>query len=258
MNVGRCQCTMRSARYPFPRVQGTAKLKAGETVVVTAAAGGTGHIAVQLALLAGCRVVAIVGGGGGDASIDGSDGAGAGETGSAAGGLGKRSSQIVSRKRAALQQLASSSAKQCKGVSLVVLERLDDLVSLRTSNLSAQPYNPWVFIALPDLRLPHGTTWFAGLGAFAASDPQDKLETTLKCTLCEMQRDRDGTGSAGWADVVFDGVGGAALRPVLLRCLAPGGRYLQVAGAGRGEMERGKLATGRQAWHVHVVAHGRG
>jgi NADPH-dependent curcumin reductase len=36
-------------------------LKAGETVLVSAAAGGVGEIAVQLAKIAGCRVVAIVG-----------------------------------------------------------------------------------------------------------------------------------------------------------------------------------------------------
>jgi NADPH-dependent curcumin reductase CurA len=37
-------------------------LKAGETVIVTAAAGGTGHFAVQLAKLAGCHVIATCGG----------------------------------------------------------------------------------------------------------------------------------------------------------------------------------------------------
>jgi len=42
-------------------LEGTAKLQPGETVVVTAAAGGTGHFAVQLAKLAGSRVVAVVG-----------------------------------------------------------------------------------------------------------------------------------------------------------------------------------------------------
>lgn len=41
--------------------QGTAAVKAGESVLVTAAAGGTGHFAVQLAKLAGCRVAAVVG-----------------------------------------------------------------------------------------------------------------------------------------------------------------------------------------------------
>lgn len=37
-------------------------MAAGETVVVTAAAGGTGHFGVQLALLAGCHVIATCGG----------------------------------------------------------------------------------------------------------------------------------------------------------------------------------------------------
>ncbi|KAK9842071.1 hypothetical protein WJX81_007136 [Elliptochloris bilobata] len=37
-------------------------LRKGETALVTAAAGGTGHFGVQLALLAGCRVVATAGG----------------------------------------------------------------------------------------------------------------------------------------------------------------------------------------------------
>ena len=40
----------------------TAKLQPGETVLITAAAGGTGHLAVQIAALAGCRVVAVAGG----------------------------------------------------------------------------------------------------------------------------------------------------------------------------------------------------
>lgn len=37
-------------------------LKAGETVLVTAAAGGTGQFAVQIAKLAGCHVIATCGG----------------------------------------------------------------------------------------------------------------------------------------------------------------------------------------------------
>ncbi|MBF2027455.1 MAG: zinc-binding dehydrogenase [Oscillatoriales cyanobacterium C42_A2020_001] len=37
------------------------EMTSGETVLVTAAAGGTGHIAVQLALLAGNRVIAVCG-----------------------------------------------------------------------------------------------------------------------------------------------------------------------------------------------------
>lgn len=37
-------------------------LKAGEKVLVTAAAGGTGQFAVQLAKLAGCHVIATCGG----------------------------------------------------------------------------------------------------------------------------------------------------------------------------------------------------
>lgn len=36
-------------------------LKAGERVLITAAGGATGHIGVQLALLAGCHVVATCG-----------------------------------------------------------------------------------------------------------------------------------------------------------------------------------------------------
>ncbi|KAJ9529812.1 hypothetical protein QJQ45_022245 [Haematococcus lacustris] len=43
-------------------LEGTAGIQAGDWVAVTAAAGGTGHFAVQLALLAGCSVVAVVGG----------------------------------------------------------------------------------------------------------------------------------------------------------------------------------------------------
>jgi NADPH-dependent curcumin reductase CurA len=43
-------------------LRGTARLQAGETVLVTAAAGGTGHFAVQLAAAAGCHVVATCGG----------------------------------------------------------------------------------------------------------------------------------------------------------------------------------------------------
>eukprot|EP00198_Chlamydomonas_reinhardtii_P003020 XP_001692356.1 predicted protein [Chlamydomonas reinhardtii] len=47
---------------PSDVVDATARIRAGEVVVVTAAAGGTGHFAVQLAALAGCVVVAVVGG----------------------------------------------------------------------------------------------------------------------------------------------------------------------------------------------------
>eukprot|EP00200_Dunaliella_tertiolecta_P002762 CAMPEP_0202340696 /NCGR_PEP_ID=MMETSP1126-20121109/2022_1 /ASSEMBLY_ACC=CAM_ASM_000457 /TAXON_ID=3047 /ORGANISM="Dunaliella tertiolecta, Strain CCMP1320" /LENGTH=399 /DNA_ID=CAMNT_0048931433 /DNA_START=39 /DNA_END=1238 /DNA_ORIENTATION=- len=43
-------------------LQGTAQVKAGDTVVVTAAAGGTGHFAVQIALAAGAHVIAVCGG----------------------------------------------------------------------------------------------------------------------------------------------------------------------------------------------------
>lgn len=46
----------------LPSAQATAGIKAGEVVAITAAAGGTGHFAVQLALLAGCSVLAIAGG----------------------------------------------------------------------------------------------------------------------------------------------------------------------------------------------------
>ena len=37
-------------------------LRAGERALITAAGGATGHIGVQLALLAGCHVVATCGG----------------------------------------------------------------------------------------------------------------------------------------------------------------------------------------------------
>lgn len=37
-------------------------MKRGQTVLVTAAAGATGHIGVQLAVLAGCTVIATCGG----------------------------------------------------------------------------------------------------------------------------------------------------------------------------------------------------
>lgn len=42
-------------------LEATARAAPGQTVAVTAAAGGTGHFAVQLAKLAGCRVVAVTG-----------------------------------------------------------------------------------------------------------------------------------------------------------------------------------------------------
>ncbi len=42
-------------------MQATAHIQAGETVLVTAAAGGTGQFAVQLAKLAGCHVIAVCG-----------------------------------------------------------------------------------------------------------------------------------------------------------------------------------------------------
>lgn len=44
-------------------LQAVAGVRAGETVLVTAAAGGTGHLAVQVAQLVGARVVATCGGG---------------------------------------------------------------------------------------------------------------------------------------------------------------------------------------------------
>ncbi|KXZ50464.1 hypothetical protein GPECTOR_16g638 [Gonium pectorale] len=40
----------------------TAAIQPGEAVAVTAAAGGTGHLATQIAALQGCTVVALVGG----------------------------------------------------------------------------------------------------------------------------------------------------------------------------------------------------
>ncbi|GBF92774.1 hypothetical protein Rsub_05393 [Raphidocelis subcapitata] len=42
-------------------LHGTARVAPGQTVAVTAAAGGTGHFAVQLARLAGARVIAVTG-----------------------------------------------------------------------------------------------------------------------------------------------------------------------------------------------------
>lgn len=42
-------------------LEATAGVTAGQTVAVTAAAGGTGHFAVQLAKLAGARVIAVTG-----------------------------------------------------------------------------------------------------------------------------------------------------------------------------------------------------
>jgi hypothetical protein len=41
----------------------TARVQAGDVVLVTAAAGGTGHFAVQVAAAAGAHVVATCGGG---------------------------------------------------------------------------------------------------------------------------------------------------------------------------------------------------
>lgn len=41
--------------------QGTARVQPGESVLVTAAAGGTGHMAVQLAKLLGAHVIATCG-----------------------------------------------------------------------------------------------------------------------------------------------------------------------------------------------------
>ena len=43
-------------------MQGTGGMKKGQTVLITAAAGATGHIGVQLAVLAGCTVIATCGG----------------------------------------------------------------------------------------------------------------------------------------------------------------------------------------------------
>ena len=43
-------------------MQGTGRMRTGQTVLITAAAGATGHIGVQLAVLAGCTVIATCGG----------------------------------------------------------------------------------------------------------------------------------------------------------------------------------------------------
>lgn len=46
-----------SGATAFIALQRVGEMKRGETVLVTAAAGGTGHFAVQVAKLAGCRVI---------------------------------------------------------------------------------------------------------------------------------------------------------------------------------------------------------
>jgi NADPH:quinone reductase-like Zn-dependent oxidoreductase len=54
-------CTI-SGTVAGAALHAVANMQPGETVLVTAAAGGTGHFAVQLAKLAGCHVVATCGG----------------------------------------------------------------------------------------------------------------------------------------------------------------------------------------------------
>ena len=51
-NLGELTCSL----------QGTGGMRKGQTVLITAAAGATGHIGVQLAVLAGCTVIATCGG----------------------------------------------------------------------------------------------------------------------------------------------------------------------------------------------------
>jgi len=46
-----------SALTSFAMLEGTGRLQPGETVLITAAAGGAGHFAVQCAKLAGCTVI---------------------------------------------------------------------------------------------------------------------------------------------------------------------------------------------------------
>lgn len=59
--------TMSNSKQPHPPVRTAAglqecgRLRKGETVLITAAAGGAGQFAVQLAKLAGCHVIATVG-----------------------------------------------------------------------------------------------------------------------------------------------------------------------------------------------------
>jgi NADPH:quinone reductase-like Zn-dependent oxidoreductase len=48
-------------QHALHALQATARIQPGETVLVTAAAGGTGQFAVQLAMLAGCHVIAVCG-----------------------------------------------------------------------------------------------------------------------------------------------------------------------------------------------------
>lgn len=58
---------MSNSKQPYPPVRTAAglqecgRLRKGETVLITAAAGGAGQFAVQLAKLAGCHVIATVG-----------------------------------------------------------------------------------------------------------------------------------------------------------------------------------------------------
>ena len=65
VGVGAGGCTGRGHLLPVPRVVAgparAAKVRAGETVLIHAAAGGVGSAAVQLATLAGARVIATAG-----------------------------------------------------------------------------------------------------------------------------------------------------------------------------------------------------
>ncbi|KAK9867130.1 hypothetical protein WJX84_009160, partial [Apatococcus fuscideae] len=55
-------CLAISGLTAIGALEGTGGMKKGQTVMITAAAGATGHIGVQLAVLAGCTVIATCGG----------------------------------------------------------------------------------------------------------------------------------------------------------------------------------------------------
>jgi NAD(P)-dependent dehydrogenase (short-subunit alcohol dehydrogenase family) len=206
-----CELSERAAAARHPALQATAKIRAGETVLVTAAAGGTGQFAVQLAKLAGCRVVAVCG-----------------SEAKAAAARRLGADEVVEYRREALGVGRRSSCRMA-----VVCVRVCVCVC-GVGGVAASRQACW--------PTPDGVCAGAGLcwglrarpRAWAGSIPVRLVDGArvllLPPTLCPLRpQEAVARLCPAGVDVVYEGVGGA-VQAALLPHLAPGGRLLQVRG----------------------------